>query len=374
MARLDELIAALAGRKQELVNNNPWIRNGAMLAKQDYYSPSSSNASNLGAALLSGLSSGLMSGYGQNQATTDYANEASALGDALSLKGPEQQAFIDKTPALETYKPILLLNQKREEEQAAKDQEALAKQMMLMDYQQQAKAKYAKPSETKPSNLEKAYNFLVQTEGPQAGKAFLARQSGMPLQASTEATSLEDALKNKVWLSGEDRHGVTKELGKLQNAKQAIAQISTSWGKLRDLALPEALDPTGENWARFEGAILPIFPAMKEIFGQLSRDEKQTMLMFVPHKYDSPEKVDYLTGQMINFLKSKVTTPALYMTLGKETTDKYLPNYLGDPRSPVAATAPETTEIPQSDATGNWIVTVQKGPNGQLIPIKKRRA
>lgn len=171
MSSFDELVAALGARKQEIYGTNPWLLGGNALVKQDFYNPQSSNTSNLGAALLTGLGGGFARGYGKQQAEQEYLDEASALGSVLDMQGPQRMEAIDANPALQPYKPLIVLGQKREEEEQARLLAKIQQQKDMIDYQQMAKAKYAiaKPMRGSQATVGSQPDILAATGTPEAG-------------------------------------------------------------------------------------------------------------------------------------------------------------------------------------------------------------
>lgn len=353
MSSFDELVAALGARKQEIYQTNPWLGAGSSVLKQDYYDPRSSNASNLGAALLSGFGGGMMRGYGKSQAEQEYLDEATALGNALDMQGPQRMEAVDANPALQPYKPLILLGQKRDEEKQAQMLAKIQQQKDMIDYQQKSKAKYAiaKPMVARPSNLEKEYEFVSKTQGPEAAAKYLEKETGQsPMAVSIKdpaeaPASLEELLHKRGFKKGEDGKAAIKELGLLQSVKVSTDNIDKSWGKLRDIKALEALDPTDTNWGLYEAAILDALPALRPIFGVLSDSDKKVVMAQVPARLDRPEKVDQKISKMKELMRRKIQSPNLDVIIGPEQMGKYRKSYLEDP-APSAAGGMGGGELP----------------------------
>ena len=376
MSSFDELVAALGARKQEIYQTNPWLGAGSSVLKQDYYDPRSSNASNLGAALLSGFGGGMMRGYGKSQAEQEYLDEATALGSALDMQGPQRMEAVDANPALQPYKPLILLGQKRDEEEQQQMAAKIQQQKDMMDYQQQAKAKYAiaKPMGNRPSNLEKEYDFVSKTQGPEAAAKYLEKETGQsPMAVSIKdpaeaPASLEELLHKRGFKKGEDGKAAIKELGLLQSVKASTDNIDKSWGTLRNIKALDSLDPTDKNWGLFESAILDALPALRPIFGVLSEGDKAVVMRQVPTSKDRPELVDQKIAKMKELMRRKIQSPNLDVIIGPEQMGKYRKSFLED-SSPRAATAAAPIEEAQDSAGAAWRII--RGPNGQ--PIGKVR-
>lgn len=375
MSSFDELVAALGARKQEIYGTNPWTLGGNALAKQDFYDPQSSTASNLGAALLTGLGGGFARGYGRKQSEQEYLDEATALGSALDMQGPQRMEAVDANPALQPYKPLILLGQKRDEEEQAQMLAKIQQQKDMIDYQQKSKADHAiaKPLRPRVSEFEMKADYIDRTLGPEAAKKYKEKELGLSIGAvetdpAKRPEKLEDFMRTRVWAKGEDRKGATKELGKLEEIKDATDNIKTSWGRLKGLKAIDSLNPIEDNWNAFQGAILDVLPALKPIFGQLSSDEKRFVMQNAPKSLEQPEATQGKIDRMVRFLRQRAQTPTLNSTLGSEVMAYYRPKYLGDD-APNMAPQDAPIEEAQDSAGAAWRII--RGPNGQ--PIGKVR-
>lgn len=332
MSSFDELVAALGARKQEIYQTNPWLGAGSAVLKQDYYDPRSSNASNLGAALLSGLGGGMMRGYGKQQAEQEYLDEASALGSVLDMQGPQRMEAIDANPVLQPYKPLILLGQKRDEEEQAQMAAKIQQQKDMMDYQQQAKAKYAiaKPMVAKQSALARDAEYITQTLGPDAAKTYLLNKAGVPQAAATTATptpapeseSLDDLVRSARFPDASSRNKAIEQLNETKILASALTEIRSKWGELKNVKSMDALIPYSPAAAKFNAALLDVMPQFRPIFGALAEKEREYAQSLVPDRMDSKETIDTKIQLMEEFLRSKAATASLDVALGADRVKK----------------------------------------------------
>lgn len=334
MSSFDELVAALGARKQEIYQTNPWLGAGSSVLKQDYYDPRSSNASNLGAALLSGFGGGMMRGYGKSQAEQEYFDEATALGSALDMQGPQRMEAVDANPALQPYKPLILLGQKRDEEEQQQMAAKIQQQKDMMDYQQQAKAKYAiaKPMVAKQSALARDADYITQTLGPDAAKTYLLNKAGVPQAAAIattatptpapESESLDDLVRSARFPDSSSRNKAIEQLDETKVLSSALKEIRSKWGELKDISSIRALIPYSPEKAKFQAAMLDVMPQFKPIFGALADKERVYVQSLVPDPLDPKKTIDEKINLMEEFLRSKASTASLDVALGGDRVKK----------------------------------------------------